>query len=60
MLLFSFESLALLKYKVKEKFITFTIASYSSHKNKPIARKLLCKLRKESILEIFSTVLYDI
>ena len=60
MLLFSFESLALLKYKVKEKFVTFTIASYSSHKNKPIARKLLYKLRKESILEILSTVLYDI
>ena len=60
MLLFSFESLALLKYKLKEKFITSITARYSSQENKPIARKLLYKLRKESILGIFSTVLYDI
>ena len=58
MLLFLFYSLALLNQELKEKFKTYTIiARYSSQQNKPIIRKLLYNLRKESILEMFLTVL---
>ena len=51
--LFLFDSLALLSQELKEKFITSTIARYPLQQNKPIVRKLLYNLRKESILEIF-------
>ena len=57
---FLFDSLALLNQDLKENFITSTIVHYSSQQNKPIVCKLLYNLRKESILEVFSTVLCDI
>ena len=57
---FSLFSLALLNQELKEEFITYTLAHYSSQQNKPIIPKLPCKLRKQSILEIFSLVLCDI
>ena len=57
---FLFDSLALLNQELKVKFIASAIARYSSQQNKPIVRKLLSDLRKESILEILSTVLCDI
>ena len=57
---FLFDSLALLNQELKVKFIASAIARYSSQQNKPIVRKLLSNLRKESILEILSTVLCDI
>ena len=60
MLLFSFDPLALINQELKEKSITFTITRYSSQQNKPIARKLLYNIRKESILEIISTALCGI
>ena len=52
--------IGLLSQELKEKFITSTIARYSLQQNKPIVRKFLYNLRKESILEIFWTVLCDI
>ena len=55
-----YDSLALLNQELKVKFIASAIARYSSQQNKPIVRKLLSNLRKESILEILSTVLCDI
>ena len=55
---FLFDSLVLINQELKEKFIT-TIARYSLQQNKPIVHKLLCNLRKESILEIFSTILCE-
>ena len=57
---FSLFSLALLNQELRKEFITYTIAHYSSQQNKPIIPKLFCNLRKESILEIFLTVLCDI
>ena len=57
---FSLFSLALLNQELKAEFITYTIARYSSQQNKPIIPELFCNLRKESILEIFLTVLCDI
>ena len=57
---FLFDSLALLNQELKVKFIASAIARYSSQQNKPIVRKLLSNLRKESILEILSTALCDI
>ena len=57
---FSSDSLALLNQELKEKFAASTIARYSSQENKPIFHKLLYNLRKESILEMFLTVLCDI
>ena len=60
MLLFLFDSLALLNQKLKEKFVTSAIARYSLQQSKPIVRMLFFSIRKENILEIFSTVLCDI
>ena len=57
MLLFFAFLLALFNLELKEEFTTSTIARKQS---KPIIPKLLCKRRKENILEIFSTVLCDI
>ena len=51
---------ALLHQELIEEIITYTTAYYSLQQKKPIIPKLLCNCRKESILEIFSTVLCGI
>ena len=50
MLFFLFDSFTLPNQELKEKCVTPTIARYSSQQNKPIVRKLLYNLRKESLI----------